>query len=165
MTTQASKGYGTTFVFDGVTVGLVTGFPENQMSLDEVEFFSCDATDEVPDWITGAFQEGSPSFTFAYDGRAVGSYKALWNKYRAKKEGSLVVTYKARDGVSTSSFTVTARLNSFTWPGFGSPKDVKMVTAGFRVLAKPTYADEAGSTASSSASSSPSASPSSSASA
>ena len=158
MTTQASKGWGTTFVFDGVTIGLVTGFPENQMSLDEAEFFACDSTDEVPDWITGAFQEGAPTFTFAYDGRAAGSYKALWNKYRAKKEGDLVVTFKARDGVTTSSFTVLARLNAFSWPGFGSPKDVKMVTAGFRVLAKPTFTDEAGGTSSSSVSASASSS-------
>jgi hypothetical protein len=161
MTTAASKGFGTTFVFDGVTIGEVLNFPEVTSELDMTEIFTCDSADETPDYLEGGFNEGVPTFQFIYDGSAAGEYRMLHDKYKAKVRGSLVVTYKNRAGV-TSPFTVQAMIASLTWPGFGSPRDAKMATVGFRTLGAKTFADESGGTASSSpsASGSSSASPS-----
>jgi hypothetical protein len=172
MSTNASKGFGTTFVFDGVTIGEVMGFPEATSQLDGVDILTCDSADETADFLEGAFSEGEPSFQFIYNGAQNGNYHALHNKFRQKKRGDLVVAYKNRAG-TTSSITVPALIRSLSWPGFGSPRDAKVATVGFKTLAKKTFTHEGGGTESASpsasrstsASLSKSASPSSSASA
>lgn len=157
MTTAASKGFGTTFVFDGVTIGEVLGFPEVSAELDGQEILTCDSEDETADFLEGSFNEGSPSFQFIYNGAQNANYHVLHNKWRAKKRGSLVVTYKNRSG-TVSSITVQAMILTLTWPGFGAPKDAKMATVSFRTLGKKTFVHESGGHESSSASVTPSAS-------
>lgn len=157
MTTYASKGFGTTFVFDGVTIGEVLGFPEVTAELDGQEILTCDSLDETADFLDGAFNEGEPTFQFIYNGAQNGNYHALHNKFRARKRGPLVVTYKNRAG-TTSSHTVQAMITKLSWPGFGTPREAKTSTVGFKPLAKKTFTHEGGATESSSASASPSAS-------
>lgn len=172
MTTAASKGFGTTFVFDGVTIGEVLGFPEVTSELDGTDILTCDSADETADFLEGAFTEGNPTFQFIYSGAQNGNFHALHNKFRLKTRGDLVVTYKNRAGTS-SVITVQAMVTTLSWPGFGSPRDAKTATVGFRTLGKKTFQHEASGTesgspsasTSSSKSHSPSASPSASASA
>ncbi len=157
MTTAASKGFGTTFVFDGVTIGEVLGFPEVSSELDGQDILTCDSADETADFLEGAFNEGSPSFQFIYNGAQNANYHALHNKWRAKTRGNLVVTYKNRAG-TTSSITVQAMILTLSWPGFGSPRDAKMATVTFKTLGKKSFSHEGGGTESSSISASPSSS-------
>ncbi len=164
MATNASKGFGTTFVFDGITIGEVLGFPEVQAQLDGTDILTCDSADETADFLEGAFNEGTPQFQFIYNGAQNGNYHKLHNLFRLKKRGSLVVTYKNRAGVA-SSHTVQAMIIGLTWPGFGSPRDAKMSTVQFKTLGKKTFLHEGGATESGSPSASASASPSSSTSA
>ena len=115
MTTKAITGLGTTFVFDGLTIGEVIDAPPSPRTCNVQPILSCDSTDNFVEKIAGALDEGDITLHIIYDGSAAGVYNSLNTKYRSRTKGTLLITFK-----DTSNYSCDAIVSSLDKPGFGT---------------------------------------------
>lgn len=115
MTTNAITALGTTFVFDGLTIGEVMDAPPSPRTCNVMPVLSCDSTNKFVEKIAGALDEGDITLHIVYDGSAAGVYNSLNTKWRAQTKGTLLITLS-----DTSSFSCPAIISSLDKPGFGS---------------------------------------------
>jgi len=115
MSTKAITARGTTFVFDGLTIGEVMDAAPSPRTCNVQPILSCDSTDGFVEKIAGALDEGDITLHIIYDGSNAGVYNALNTKYQAQTSGTLLITFS-----DTSSYSVTAIISSLDKPGFGA---------------------------------------------
>ena len=112
MATKGMKIWGTTGVFDGVTIGEITNVGEGTRTRELIEVFSCDSADEAVEKLSSGRDEGELPLTCIYDGEVAGSYHSLDTKFAAGTSGTLTITFK-----NLSTMSATAIIRTLGTPG------------------------------------------------
>jgi len=138
MSTNAITALGTTFVFDGLTIGEVMDAPPSPRTCNVIPILSCDSTDNFVEKLAGALDEGDITLHLVYDGSAAGIYNTLNTKYQARTSGTLLITFS-----DTSSFSCTALISSLDKPGFGTADEKVEGNVTLALSSKATFTDVA----------------------
>ena len=112
MATKGMKIWGTTGIFDGVTIGEITNVGEGSRTRELIEVFSCDSANEAVEKLSSGIDEGELPLTCIYDGEVAGSYHSLDTKFAAGTSGTLTITFK-----NGSTMSATALIRMLGTPG------------------------------------------------
>ena len=115
MSTNAITALGTTFVFDGLTIGEVMDAAPSPRTCNVIPILTVDSTDNFVEKIGGALDEGEITLHLVYDGSAGGVYNSLNTKFQARTKGTLLITFP-----DTSNISCDAIISSLDNPGFGA---------------------------------------------
>lgn len=138
MSTKAITALGTTFVFDGLTIGEVMDAPPSPRTCNVQPILSVDSTDGFIEKIAGALDEGEITLHIVYDGSDTGVYNTLNTKYQASTSGTLLITFD-----DTSSYSCTAIISSLDKPGFGAADAFVEGNVTLAISGKATFTDVA----------------------
>jgi len=138
MATKAITALGTTFVFDGLTIGEVMDSPPSPRTCNVQPILSVDSTNNYVEKIAGALDEGEITLHIIYDGSAAGVYNTLNTKYQARTSGTLLITFS-----DTSNISCTAIISSLDKPGFGVADAPVEGNVTLAISGKGTYTDVA----------------------
>lgn len=138
MASKKITALGTTFVFDGLTIGEVMDAAPSPRICNVQPILSCDGTDNYVEKIAGALDEGDITLHIVYDGSAAGVYNSLDTKWRAKTEGTLLITFS-----DTSNYSCTAIISSLDKPGFGAADAFVEGNVALAISGKATFTDVA----------------------
>ena len=129
---------GTTFVFDGLTIGEVMDAPPAPRTCNVIPILSVDSTDNYVEKLAGALDEGDITMHIVYDGSAGGVYNTLNTKFQARTSGTLLITLS-----DTSSFSCTAIISSLDKAGFGAADAFIEGNVTLAISGKATFTDVA----------------------
>ena len=138
MASNKITALGTTFVFDGLTIGEVMDAAPSPRTCNVQPILSVDSTDNYVEKIAGALDEGEIAFHIVYDGSAAGVYNTLNTKYQARTSGTLLITFS-----DTSSYSCTAIISSLDKPGFGVADAFVEGNVTLSISGKATFTDVA----------------------
>lgn len=136
--TNAITALGTSFLFDGLTIGEVMDAPPSPRTCNVIPILSCDSTDNFVEKLAGALDEGDITLHIIYDGGAGGIYNSLNTKYQKRTSGTLLITLS-----DTSSFSCTALISSLDKPGFGAADGVVEGNVTLSLSGEATFTDVA----------------------
>lgn len=138
MSSNKITALGTSFVFDGLTIGEVMDAPPSPRTCNIQPVLSCDSTDNYVEKIAGALDEGNITLHIVYDGSAGGIYNSLNAKYQARTSGTLLITLS-----DTSNFSCEAIISSLDKPGFGTADAFVEGNITLALSGKATFTDVA----------------------
>lgn len=138
MASNRITALGTTFVFDGLTIGEVMDAAPSPRTCNIQPILSVDSTDNYVEKIAGALDEGEISLHIVYDGSAGGVYNMLNTKFQARTSGTLLITFS-----DTSSYSCTAIISSLDKPGYGAADAFVEGNVTLAISGKATFTDVA----------------------
>ncbi|MBA7613749.1 hypothetical protein ES703_21005 [subsurface metagenome] len=139
MASKKVAALGTTFVFDGLTIGEVMDAAPSPRTCNVQPILTVDSTQGFIEKIAGALDEGEVTLHIVYDGSAAGVYNTLNTKYQERTEGTLLITFK-----DTSFYSCTAIISSLDKPGFGAADAFVEGNVTLSISGKATFEDVAG---------------------
>ena len=138
MASNKITALGTSFVFDGLTIGEVMDAGPSPRTCNVQPILSVDSTNSYVEKIAGALDEGDITLHIVYDGSSAGVYNSQNTKFQARTEGTLLITLS-----DTSSFSCTAIISSLDKPGFGTADAFVEGNVTLAISGKATFTDVA----------------------
>lgn len=136
MATSGITFMGGIVTFNTRTIGEVISAPSGDRNCTWNDILTADSTDNAVEAIAGAINEGVKSIRIVYDGSTTGVYHYLNTDYLARTKATLLITMP-----DTSSFSMTAGIETLGMPEAGAADNTLEVNLGFKVSGKITFAD------------------------
>lgn len=135
MATQGFSGMGSTFVFEGVSVGEIESFDLGEDTVEFEEILTLDSINYYYDLILTALNAGELSMTCIFQpNNTTGNYAGLKAKHDARTKGSFLWTYP-----NTANFSGTAGLIGLSRPSAPDAKGAQRFTFRLKAAGKIAY--------------------------
>lgn len=135
MATQAFSGMGSTFVFDGITVGEIESFDLGEDIVETEEILTIDSTDNYYDLLLTALKAGPITMTCIFQpNNTTGNFAQLKTKADARTKGTFLWTWP-----NTAYLTGTAGITSLGKPNAGDAKTGQRFSMTLTPAGKVTY--------------------------
>lgn len=136
MSTKAQILLGSTFSFDGNTIGEVVSVSGTLFSRQATSVLTCDSTNGVAEKLKAGGEYGELTIGCVYDPSAGGAYDDLAADAPAGTEGVALFTYP--DGTTVSA---TAFISNLGMPSAGDPNAIADVTVTVIPITAWAYTD------------------------